>query len=420
MPKSSLPKPKIFISHSAKEPATKKVLDALIKCLKRDFDVLVDKDRLKAGQDFRDEIFSWINRAHGAIILFSSAALTSDWVRAEASFLAARRTLDKSFTLIPVVLKPVTTNHLERKEFSPMQFPSLQLVSSNNLQVICRKVSQGLAGLRRPTPPATPVEKLIEKIAEILRRVSPNKLLSAAQVMGLNVKTWTDSSKYPELLAEQMLERGLLSSGQGIREFDDSLGAEQTDLLIELIAPAWVSLRAAGTIPLIATNEDLLLRRLWVNGGDKRPEFTADHFVRRACVRPPETCWPVLLVQPDAGEDEVGRYKRTIQEHLKNKIVGVEDADELEVARVLANRETSREPIFVAFHPPGPAPDTLTALRKEFGTLTFFILTGNQTTQSNFPPEVEFLEPRLQPGEEADAYAQYLTVRGFRKRTSAN
>jgi hypothetical protein len=64
VPKRSFPKPRIFISHSAHEDDAETIRLALVKCLSRDFDAKTDKELLKGGQDFREEIFNWINRAH--------------------------------------------------------------------------------------------------------------------------------------------------------------------------------------------------------------------------------------------------------------------------------------------------------------------------------------------------------------------
>jgi|GEM_PF-819972 len=418
MPRNSPPKPKVFISHSAKEQEADKILEGLAKCLKADFDVLLDRKRLKSGDDFREEILGWIHRAHGAVILFSANALTRPWIKNEASLLSSRRALakGKSFTLIPVLLSPVTRDDIQNADFSPMRLTTLQLVRSDSLKVICKQVRQGLSGLLQPKLPATPFEELLKRIVPLLRGIDKDVLLDAAHVMDVNVTDWTDDSEYPGLLAEQMLARGLSSASKAIRELSDFMEAEKTDRLIELIAPMWVSLQAASSIPQIATHDNQMLRRLWVNGGDEYPDFTAGHFVRRACSRAPDTAWPVLFVSTDAGEDEAGHHKRVIQESLKNRLLRKENATDSEVKLLLAEREKNQEPIFVAFYPPGPPPDVLGALRTEFPTLTFFILTGNEAANelTHLPAEVEFLEPRLQAGEEANAYAQYITVRSYR------
>jgi len=421
VPKPTFPKPKIFISHSAKESKAQTVLKALINCLKPDFEVLVDKERLKGGDDFREEILGWINRAHGAVILFSANALTRPWIKYESGLLSSRRTLakGKSFTLIPVLLSPVTRDDLDSADFSPMQLAALHFVRSDNLKQICKQVRAGFSGLLQPKLPPTPFEELLIRIVPLLKTVDENVLLTAAIAMGVDVSDWTDAATYPELLATQMLMHGLTTAGKAIRELQDFVSPQTEERLIELIAPTWVNLQAASAIPRIATNSNQTLRRLWLNGGDDYPDFTAGHFVRRACSRAPDSCWPVLFVPSEAAEDELGYYRLVIRESLKTRLLRKENATDAEVRLLLGEREKNLEPIFVAFYPPGPSSEALTALRTEFPTLTFFILTGNEAANelANFPADVEFLEPKLAAGEEAAAYAQYITVRSYRLST---
>ena len=419
MPKRSLPKPRIFISHSAHEPEADKTLQQLVKCLKRDFDVLVDKQRLVAGQDFRAEIFSWINRAHGAVILFSSSALASQWVRTEAGILAWRHTLGKGklFPLVPVLLSPVKRTDLEVKEFSPMRLTALQLVRSDDASNICKEVRNGLASLLQTPPADTPQEKLARKVAHLLKPIESAELFEAARAMGIDLSDWNDENEYAIRLAREMLDQGLPSAMKAVRELAYVLG-NNTGTLVELVAPVWVSISAASTIPEIATRTDKLSRRLWVNGGDEDPRFTADHFVRRACCRAPDESWPVLLVPPDSGEDEVGHYKRVIKELLKTRLLRVESANDKLVNNVLAKRDREDEPVFVAFPPPGPAKEVIAALRTEFSTVTFFILTGNQLGEApGSLVDVQFLEPKLQVDEEFEAYSEYITARTYHQKS---
>ena len=410
MPKRSLPKPRIFISHSAKGAAGA-ILDKLTKSLASKFEVFVDKKRLIAGQEWRDELFTWMQRAHGAVILFSSEALTSDWVRTEASVLASRQALDHAgFTLIPVLLDPVSRADLERKEFSPMRLSSLQVVRSNNPTEISKRVRAGLQRLIKSPLAEPPMEKLARNVADVLRPMDERDLLNAALAMDLDVSGWSDSSEYPLLLANEMLEQGLASASKAVRQLDDFLGPDKTARLIEMVAPMWVNRHTASVIPQIATRERV--RKFWVNGGEY-PEFTAHHFVRRACCRTPNSAWPVLIVPPTSGEDEVAHYKRVISESLKVSVLRKEDMSDKEMKGVLINRDKAREPVFVAFFPPGPTPEVIAALGDEFETVTFFILTGATAESETFPVGVELLEPKLQPGEENAAYYDYLTARSY-------
>jgi hypothetical protein len=412
-----LPKPRIFISHSAHEPAARNALDQLVAGLEPSFKVLFDRGELIAGDEWRDKVFALMQQAHSAIILFSSSALASDWVRTEASVLTWRQTLDrgKSFKVIPVLLDPVKRTDLEDKKFAPLRLTTLQLVRTDDPAQIVREVITGLRHLTVAPPPETPLEKLERKIAFLLREIKEAELLEAARAMDVDVSEWNESSEYPMLLAGEMLRRGLPSASSALRELSDFLGPDNTSTLIELIAPVWVSLHAASHIPRIATREDTAARLISVNGGDEYPDFTASHFIRRACCRTPSTCWPILPVPNQSGEDEVGYYKRTIRELIKTKVVKVEGAKDSLIQSVLKNRERDQEPIFIVFYPPGPPPEVSAALRTEFPTVTFFVLTGSQSSSgaARLPEGVELLEPKLNPGEEETAFSEYTTAKGY-------
>ncbi len=117
----------IFISHSAKEDDAKAVLDALYRRLKTArFDVLLDRERLTPGREWRLELFTWLKRCHGSVILLSADAVESSWVLQEATILTWRRQYEKGFVIIPVYLPPVTPSALESGWFSALDIRRLQ------------------------------------------------------------------------------------------------------------------------------------------------------------------------------------------------------------------------------------------------------------------------------------------------------
>ena len=97
-------KPRVFISHSAREDAEAlELLDALSAALEEEFAVRVDKDHLKLGDNWRNTLNTWIGGCDAAIVLLSSKALKSAFVAYEASILTFRPNL----TVIPVFLSGV-------------------------------------------------------------------------------------------------------------------------------------------------------------------------------------------------------------------------------------------------------------------------------------------------------------------------
>jgi len=407
-------KPRIFISHSAREPKAAEVLRRLVADLEPDFRVLVDQERLNvdedqllAGQDWRAKLFYWMSQAHGAVIIFSESARESDWVRAEASVLAWRRLMDsgKHFTLIPALLSPVTRTDLEQPRFRPMRLTDLQLVRSEDAARVCKQVRAGLEHLLKGRPPETLIEKLERKIARVLREVDAPELEGAARAVGADPDEWDAGADPRVMLAAEMLRRGLPSVSKVIIELDVFLSRDARRELINLVTPAWVDLRAASGIPEIAARVGER-RMLWLNGG--RPgveEFTGNSFVRRACARSPDLAWAVLPVPNAAGEDVVGYYKQAIRKQLQSHVVKVEEARDDDIRSVLERKERDKEPVFLLFTPPAPDAEVLGELRREFPTLTFFMLTGDCAMGDL--PEEEFLRPGLKEGEELEAYREF-------------
>ena len=110
-----VPAPRIFISHSAHEPEARQLLKKIAAGLKKaGFVVLLDRKRLKAGSEWRPEIYTWMGLCHGAVVLLSPSALRPEsWVSTEATILRWRKALDPRMELVPILLPPVTHRELK-------------------------------------------------------------------------------------------------------------------------------------------------------------------------------------------------------------------------------------------------------------------------------------------------------------------
>jgi hypothetical protein len=90
----------IFVSHSTKGPDAQALLDAVAGLLKvRDYEVLLDQQRLAPGDDWYDQISQWIVQCDGALLLWDHQAALSDFVRHEASLLGHRWRTEEAFKL---------------------------------------------------------------------------------------------------------------------------------------------------------------------------------------------------------------------------------------------------------------------------------------------------------------------------------
>src|ERR1700722_18119542 len=99
---------RLFISHSSPTPQSLARLNALKDEIERitrpetPIRVMIDIDQIVASDDWQRRIAFMLHSCHGGIVLVDEAALSSDWVLAEAAFLSLRHRADASFPFIPV------------------------------------------------------------------------------------------------------------------------------------------------------------------------------------------------------------------------------------------------------------------------------------------------------------------------------
>ena len=96
-------RPRIFISHSAKEPEAKSLCRAVAdELIHAEFDVLWDQN-LQTSQAWRSVVDEWIWRCDGAVLVLSQAATESRYVAYEAALLRQRwKKCCRQFLLIPM------------------------------------------------------------------------------------------------------------------------------------------------------------------------------------------------------------------------------------------------------------------------------------------------------------------------------
>src|SRR5262245_53749405 len=96
-------KPRVFISHSAKEPDTRKLCESIVAGLRAaDFEVLWDAD-IPTAAKWRGAIDEWIWNCDAAILVLSQHAIESKYVAYEATLLRQRWLhMKPRFLLFPV------------------------------------------------------------------------------------------------------------------------------------------------------------------------------------------------------------------------------------------------------------------------------------------------------------------------------
>jgi TIR domain len=156
---TGLGKPRVFISHVNGDPGGEEIWPALHDALSRDgYDVLVDREYLRAGDRWRTEVYNWIGLCHAAVVLISRDAIKAPnkyWVARETACLMCRRSLDPSLKIIPVLLDGITIQDLNAVErFRDLELSEQQYVTGNAVAPIVNGIVAGLAGFRPVTEPA--------------------------------------------------------------------------------------------------------------------------------------------------------------------------------------------------------------------------------------------------------------------------
>jgi hypothetical protein len=184
-----MPATRVFISHSNQDQDAIDFMEQLSVRLKADgFSVLVDRECLHPGEDWRDEIYTMMGLCHGAVVLLSESVFKTKWVAREASILLWRRTLDPNIIVIPVLLSGVNRNQMDTEAFTGLNFSEVQTPLRGNDQSAIDSIAETLKPLKADEP--TPLETLASRIAVKLRPVPEPVLGQTADLLQTDLGPW--------------------------------------------------------------------------------------------------------------------------------------------------------------------------------------------------------------------------------------
>ncbi|MER6915297.1 toll/interleukin-1 receptor domain-containing protein [Streptomyces sp. NPDC000594] len=308
----------VFISHSAKrDPGTLAVIERVTDGLAaRRFEVRVDMDALRPGDDWCDTLYQWLGECDAAVVFFNEAALTSFWVRREVNILLWRRALNPRFRVIPVLMGSMTSQRLRDEGFTdvlPVEFardngpdagpgtgpdagpgtgPDAELDAELDAgpdaterladAVLERFPEQPAPGEGTEGSDTDPMRHWVGRIADQLGQAGSDRpLLKAARVLGIredelgHVRADAGACR---LLAHRML--GTVAGAplkSALMELSGSLGTDQLNRLIAQLLPIWVNGESARHIlppPNRSGSRAVVLNAC--------QQSTAQHYVDRA------------------------------------------------------------------------------------------------------------------------------------------
>lgn len=394
---------RVFISHSAKEESASKALSALVGALTTEqFDVLLDKTRLELGGEWREELHSWMCLCHGAVILFSDAALASEWVLQEATILNWRRRNDSQFVLIPVFLDDVEAA-IPHSRFRHLALMEVQGIAKMGQDEMIAKLVERLKPLHEQRRRWTPQEELEQRLAQIIyREVRLEVLDQFCREFHAAALPWVPGRDPYVAMARRMLQAEFDTAMYGVRRVAPYFSRTARRQLLELLAPTWVDLRPALRIQEISSRRDGQ-RTLGVNGS--LIDFTAHMYVRRASFSNPT--WKLVTAHSAIGEDPAASLIMELWCSLRRELA-MDEFSDAEAREYLDRAVDDGDRYFVLFAPPVPDEDLLRRLRDEFPQLVFFVLSGDVMPElGGSPLNIEFLEPLLEPSRERNAHRTY-------------
>lgn len=391
-------RPRIFISHSSKEPAGEKFRDELAERLRAaDYRVLLDKDELELSQDWRSTLNAWIGGCDAAVLLVTQAALKSSYVAYETSLLAYRHEQEKGrFQLIPVYLPPVSQEQLEDTPLAPARVADVQAIRADVPQA--QAIQSILDYLDTHVPSEFVAERHARRLCGLIKHVDTVELEKAAERIDAALKPWTPGLELPMKVALCLMASGLDTATKGVRVFRLRV-KDALDEVMTLIATSWVDCRSTATIGKVKNQPGLLA----INGDNPR---TAGLYVVAACDYPVGDSWRVAQVDGVVGGEGIEELKQLVRSALARRL-GCAPTEVGETVRDLI--ETEADPLFVTLPLSGMNQASLTDLRAEFPEITFFFLAGSELPPDELARQagLEILQPLLEPGIEQPFWLLY-------------
>ena len=376
------------------------------------FNVLVDRERLNLGDNWKYEIYNWMGSCHAALILLSKNAIeNSMWVVREVNNLLWRSTLDSNFVLIPIYFGVTPEDIKKNKLFDDLDLEKYHGITDRNPEDLIQVIKTKLVEKLQQNLITTPLDEVAYQIATKLEGLSRERnrrieiINNTLDKLNIEIEPWLPNRDPCLVLATKMLNMGLYESVKILDCFCDHLDSKDVKQIFDLLAPSWVDLRAANSVSECALHKEHKTVVV-LNSSDY---FSADMYVRRASKRPPKS-WLIHQILGKYGVEPADEIVTEIKTLLIKELVSDEyDRSESEkrqaLERALIMRNKRKKPVFIVLNYTKYIAKLLPDLQSALPLVTFLLLTGE-----SFPAHKEleglrfkFLEPPLEPRAENQA-----------------
>ncbi|MEV6341274.1 toll/interleukin-1 receptor domain-containing protein [Nocardia vinacea] len=307
----------VFISHSSNgDDFAGRVRDAVRSRLgDKGYDVFVDMEALRPGQEWSSVLYRRLGECHAAVILLNEKAFRSPWVRREVNILLWRRALGAPLHIVPAFVGDIKASLVGTaglSELEPIQIARSAIgeESDDAVDAIARTIVDRFVELG-PQHDDSPMRDWIKSIAECLKYTSEiDALVGAARHLRVDDDV-LDQVRLPDghmFLAHQFLAHQFLNQVPAehdtycaVRRIASFTQVEWLRRLVALIAPTWVDGEAARQL-LVAQQG---VRLIALNAHAPR---TAEHYIMRATCSAPIYRYEFVSIQ--TGEALVEEFLR--------------------------------------------------------------------------------------------------------------
>lgn len=402
---------KIFISHSTKTAEAEAYLDALETTLKQDprFELLLDRNGLRPGDDWRDRLWEWMDEAHAAILLLSKDVFESKFVPIELAILSYRHYRKQNFPLIIVLVGEVNLNEANGTVLGELDLDRIQCVRGHDANGSAQEVVRALGHfLTVHGRIRTPMELLFDEATSSLEAaaVSLTDLQELAlEVPDLQLRQSGDIGESRKLAARAILGAEFNVACRALTALATRRRQAKCEFqnILQLVAPLWVERTCADPIAEVAL-AGCVQRVLLLNAVDA---WTAHAFISRARCTPLRSGLVVELGPPEQ-EESTASIERQLCRFFKPK-TEPETPSLQRLKKLLTKHERERTPVFVVFPRTWPPPvDVLQGFRGEYLTPTVLVMGVEDHLVAAKQPARVLQAPSKE--REDDAITEYLTT----------
>jgi TIR domain len=402
-----MPKPRLFFSHSTqKGSAERDTLIRLAAALKADYEILLDREALEAGGNWRSTINVWLATCDAAVILVHPESVASAFCQYEWAVLSHRRDFQKKFLIIPIFLGSTPKDIALRPEQIAAVSGYFEFDAFEN---VIARVKDQLLRLVPEKPPGTLISYVASSLQGAILR--DDAIENEAGKLDLDLGTWDFSTdKWLEFALKLMgtgLTTNVLQVLLKLQPFFGNAQADKFTVIIKLIGQcSWVDMGSAQRIRACALREVPTQGLFGLNAALAE---TAQCYVVTGSDTPGGNHWPVGNVLDDfAGEQHLHQRVRSA---LIALLLLADNASDAELRQEL-DLTLEVRPLFIVLRAEGMSADWLKRLcaQELFAGVNFLVL-GGETIPPGLLPESSILTPGLPPGFEHEVWWNYERAR---------